>query len=155
MKRIAAFLFAFFNRLMFAVESLILALIVGACFWLKNLQQILWLEAGTLGLFTLLFLLTARWAARRSLAVGTVRRGSPQEKDADKVLRIFSLAEWLLEMLLYAMLGFFIMSFFMFEGRFGFWLHNGLLAALGIGLYCAERWLGRVRKQRGYGEYGL
>lgn len=155
MKRIAPLLFAFINRLMFAFESLLFVAIVGACFWLKNLQQILLLEAGVLGLLALLFWLTARWVNRRSLEVGVVRRGSPQEKEADGVLRLFSLAESLLEMTLYAMLGFFVMNFFMFDGHSGFWLHSGLLAALFVGVWYAGRWLDKLRKQRGYGAYGL
>ncbi|EPP1034275.1 hypothetical protein [Cronobacter turicensis] len=155
MKRFASLLLLFFAHLAFLPEALLLILIVGAYFYFRDPLPWLAFEGGMFAVLGLLFALLARYTDRRSLAVGIVTAGSPQEKDANDVLRLFSLGDHLLFAIASATLPYFIVSFLIFDGRVAFWLHTAFLAAVLVGVHFAGRWLDRLQKRRGYGEYGL
>ncbi|WP_336281723.1 hypothetical protein [Cronobacter dublinensis] len=155
MKRLASLFLLFFSHLAFVPEALLLILIVGAYFYFRDPLPWLAFEGGMFAVLALLFALLARHVDRRSLAVGVVTAGSPQEADADDVLRLFSLGEHLLFAITSAALPYFILSFFIFDGRVAFWLHTAFLVAVLVGVHFAGRWLDRLQKRRGYGEYGL
>lgn len=112
MKQLASLFLLFFAHLAFVPEVLVLILIVGAYFYFRDPLPWLAFEGGVFAVLALLFALLARHVDRRSLAVGVVTAGSPQEADADDVLRLFSLGEHLLFAITSAALPYFILSFF-------------------------------------------
>ncbi|CCK10897.1 FIG00553814: hypothetical protein [Cronobacter sakazakii 680] len=112
MKRLASLFLLFFAHLAFVPEALIVILIVGAYFYFRDPLPWLVFEGAVFAVQALLFTLLAQHVDRRSLAVGVVTAGSPQEKEADEVLRLFSLGEHLLFAITSATLPYFILSFF-------------------------------------------
>ncbi|NUW60406.1 hypothetical protein [Cronobacter muytjensii] len=154
MKRLASLLLLFVSYLVFVPEVLVLAVIAGTYFYFRDALSWLLCEAGLFALLALFFMLLARHVDSRSLAVGVVTAGSAQEADADDVLRLFTLGEHLLMATAVATLPYFIISFFIFDGRVAFWLHTACLAVVLVGVHFAGRWLDRLQQRRGYGEYG-
>ncbi|ALB61480.1 hypothetical protein BN137_4233 [Cronobacter condimenti 1330] len=151
MKRLASLLLLFFFYLTFVPEVLVFLLIVGTYFYFRDPLSWLLAEGGLFALLVLLFVLLARHVDKRSLAVGVVTRGSAQEAEADEVLHLFNLGGHLLMAIITATVPYFIISFFIFEGRFAFWLHTVFLAAMLVCVYFADRWLSRLQTRRGYG----
>ena len=94
-----------------------------------------------------------RRADRLSAQVGTVRRGTAEEKDADKVLFRFDLTEWVSALAMALLFPAFCLSFFILDSSLLLWLHHALLVVLLVWHYRLSRRLQRIKKARGYGEY--
>lgn len=94
-----------------------------------------------------------RCTDRRSAQVGTVRRGSADEQEADKVLFQFSLTEWIAVLAMALLLPAFCLSFIMLDTAWLLWLHHAFLALLLIWHFRLYRRLHRMKKARGYGDY--
>ena len=91
-------------------------------------------------------------ADKLARVVGTVRRGSPQEKQADRVMARFGAADTVLEYLFYAFIPPAIAGFFLLDARVALYLHGALLVlAVGGAFWLAHR-LDSLQKARGYTE---
>lgn len=99
----------------------------------------------------------ARWRVRRadrlSAQVGTVRRGTAAEKEADKVLFHFDLADRIGGLAMALLLPAFCLSFIIIDTPFLLWLHHALLIVLLVWHYRLSRRLQRIKQARGYGDY--
>ena len=89
---------------------------------------------------------------RLSAQVGTVRKGSEAEKDADKVLFRFNLSEWVSTLGMALLFPAFCLSFVIIDSTVLLWLHHALLAVLLVWHYRLSRRLHQIKKTRGYGD---
>ena len=98
----------------------------------------------------------ARWmflrADRLSAQVGTVQRGSEDEKAADNVLFRFDLADRISGLAIALLLPAFCLSFIIIDSSRLLWLHHALLIALLVWHYRLARRLNQIKKARGYGD---
>lgn len=82
--------------------------------------------------------------------VGTVRIGSPEEKQADRVLRHFYRAENTLEFFGLVFWPSALVAFFFLETHTAFYLHGGVIALTYIGIFWQGNRLNNIQKARGY-----
>lgn len=91
-------------------------------------------------------------ADKLARAVGTVRRGSPEEKQADRVMARFKAVDTAFEYLFYAFFPPAIAGFIFLDAHLALYLHSALLAlAMAGGFWQAYR-VDRLQKARGYAE---
>lgn len=143
----------FSTALLFAILNVLFTLAVMSGQWLMSKMgdgALLAFEA----IVTVLALLLVQWLIRRAAAlaqaVGTVRRGSPEEAQADRVLASFTAAETLLSELSISALLPAIAAFFLFDSHLAMYLHGGLLVlAIAVSFWQGNH-LDKLRKTHGY-----
>ncbi|WP_058912615.1 hypothetical protein [Entomohabitans teleogrylli] len=133
------------------LEGLILLLFSAALIFM-DITPLLVLEMILSGGLAAGYALAARTFRRRMQAVGMVARDSPQEKDADRVLWLFSVVEWLMTQILRLAIAAFIYGLIVLREHPVFYLHQGLLAVLAVGVWWRQGRLEKERSQCGYGD---
>ncbi|MGY5958688.1 Transmembrane protein [Kosakonia sp. BK9b] len=137
----------------FAMLSSVLILAVIGAQWFASLigdSVVLVVEV----LITMMALGLVAYFTRRADAlarvVGTVRPGSPEEKQADRVLPRFDLAEKTLEFACFIFLPPAIAGFVLLDERLSMYLHGGLLVLAMVGAFWQSHRLEQLRALRGY-----
>lgn len=147
------FALRFSTALLFGILNALFTMAVLSGQWLTSAagdSALLAFEA----IVTVLALLLVQWLIRRAAAlaqaVGTVRRGSPEEAQADRVLARFTAAETLLSELSISVLLPAIVAFFLLDSHLAMYLHGGLLAlVLAVSFWQGNR-LDTLRHTHGY-----
>lgn len=147
------FALRFSTALLFGILNALFTMTVLSGQWLTSAAgdiTLLAFEAAVVVLALLLVQWLIRRAGALAQAVGTVRRGSPEEAQADRVLARFNAAETLLDQLWMSALLPVIAGFFLLDTHLAMYLHGGLLVlAIAITFWQGTR-LDKLRNTHGY-----
>ncbi|WP_051640457.1 hypothetical protein [Siccibacter colletis] len=137
----------------FRAEAWCGGLLVAGALLHHDLRYFYLLEVIVFIILTFLLLWLMRKTDRDSRQVGTVRIGSPMEREADRVLFLFDLTERVNALLMALLFPAFCLSFAMIDYRWALWCHHLWVLILAVTYFRLSRRLNRMRKERGYGEY--
>ncbi|ROP60016.1 hypothetical protein EDF81_2841 [Enterobacter sp. BIGb0383] len=151
------------RRLALAMMELLTEMVISPYVWVGLLALVWYLfhplpelfyiaEPGLFAAIAGLVLWRVRCTDRLSARVGTVRRGSVEEQEADKVLFQFDLTERIAFLAMALLIPAFCLSFMMLDTPWMLWLHHAFLALLLVWHYRLYRRLHRIKKARGYGD---